>query len=58
MWTMGDDFRYQYAESWFKQMDKLIHYVNKVSIEDWTIDDDYVLAVETGNTIESCFECD
>lgn len=30
MWTMGDDFKYQYAESWFKQMDKLIHYVNKV----------------------------
>ena len=30
MWTMGDDFQYQYAESWFKQMDKLIHYVNKV----------------------------
>ncbi|KAL8472457.1 hypothetical protein ACS0TY_029611 [Phlomoides rotata] len=29
MWTMGDDFRYQYAETWFKQMDKLIHYVNK-----------------------------
>ncbi|KAL8240385.1 hypothetical protein R6Q59_013740 [Mikania micrantha] len=29
MWTMGEDFRYQYAESWFKQMDKLIHYVNK-----------------------------
>ncbi|KAK1414426.1 hypothetical protein QVD17_30170 [Tagetes erecta] len=29
MWTMGDDFHYQYAESWFKQMDKLIHYVNK-----------------------------
>lgn len=29
MWTMGDDFRYQYAESWFRQMDKLIHYVNK-----------------------------
>ncbi|XP_015951770.2 alpha-mannosidase [Arachis duranensis] len=28
MWTMGDDFQYQYAESWFKQMDKLIHYVN------------------------------
>lgn len=27
---MGDDFRYQYAESWFKQMDKFIHYVNKV----------------------------
>ncbi|CAK9168947.1 unnamed protein product, partial [Ilex paraguariensis] len=31
MWTMGDDFQYQYAESWFKQMDKLIHYVNKAS---------------------------
>ena len=30
MWTMGDDFLYQYAENWFKQMDKLIHYVNKV----------------------------
>ncbi|XP_057545265.1 probable alpha-mannosidase At5g66150 isoform X2 [Amaranthus tricolor] len=29
MWTMGDDFQYQYAESWFKQIDKLIHYVNK-----------------------------
>ncbi|KAJ6378447.1 hypothetical protein OIU78_028649 [Salix suchowensis] len=29
MWTMGDDFQYQYAESWFKQMDKFIHYVNE-----------------------------
>ncbi|OVA09674.1 Glycoside hydrolase family 38 [Macleaya cordata] len=28
MWTMGTDFNYQYANSWFKQMDKLIHYVN------------------------------
>ncbi|KAK7311283.1 hypothetical protein RJT34_09317 [Clitoria ternatea] len=29
MWTMGTDFKYQYAETWFRQMDKLIHYVNK-----------------------------
>ncbi|KAK8963515.1 hypothetical protein KSP40_PGU009535 [Platanthera guangdongensis] len=29
MWTMGDDFQYQYAESWFREMDKLINYVNK-----------------------------
>ncbi|XP_015893889.3 probable alpha-mannosidase At5g13980 isoform X1 [Ziziphus jujuba] len=29
MWTMGTDFRYQYAHTWFRQMDKLIHYVNK-----------------------------
>ncbi|CAO2829686.1 unnamed protein product [Amaranthus hypochondriacus] len=28
MWTMGEDFRYQYANSWFRQMDKFIHYVN------------------------------
>ncbi|KAK1365130.1 hypothetical protein POM88_040691 [Heracleum sosnowskyi] len=28
MWTMSDEFQYQYAETWFKQMDKLIHYVN------------------------------
>ncbi|KAK1369859.1 Alpha-mannosidase [Heracleum sosnowskyi] len=28
MWAMGTDFRYQYALSWFRQMDKFIHYVN------------------------------
>ncbi|KAK9278049.1 hypothetical protein L1049_027607 [Liquidambar formosana] len=29
MWTMGGDFKYQYARTWFRQMDKLIHYVNQ-----------------------------
>ncbi|OMO99294.1 hypothetical protein COLO4_13370 [Corchorus olitorius] len=29
MWTMGEDFKYQYAHTWFRQLDKLIHYVNK-----------------------------
>ncbi|KAJ4794961.1 Alpha-mannosidase [Rhynchospora pubera] len=29
MFTMGTDFKYQYAESWFRNLDKLIHYVNK-----------------------------
>ncbi|KAH7421965.1 hypothetical protein KP509_13G083700 [Ceratopteris richardii] len=29
MWTMGDDFAYEYANTWFKQLDKLVHYVNK-----------------------------
>ncbi|MQM18748.1 hypothetical protein Taro_051744 [Colocasia esculenta] len=28
MWTMGTDFKYQYATTWFRQLDKLIHYVN------------------------------
>lgn len=32
MWTMGTDFRYQYATSWFRQMDKFIHYVKMVYI--------------------------
>ncbi|GJY42435.1 alpha-mannosidase [Tanacetum coccineum] len=32
MWTMGDDFQYQYAESWFKEMDKLIHMFNNPNI--------------------------
>lgn len=29
MWTMGEDFAYENANTWFKQMDKLIHYANK-----------------------------
>ncbi|KAM6583976.1 hypothetical protein CsatB_010978 [Cannabis sativa] len=29
MWTMGTDFQYQYARTWFRQMDKFIHYVNQ-----------------------------
>ncbi|KAE9449025.1 hypothetical protein C3L33_19078, partial [Rhododendron williamsianum] len=32
MWLMGTDFRYQYANSWFRQIDKFIHYVNLVMI--------------------------
>ncbi|KAK9926542.1 hypothetical protein M0R45_023767 [Rubus argutus] len=29
MWTMGTDFKYQYAHTWFRQMDKFINYVNQ-----------------------------
>ncbi|KAK4374664.1 hypothetical protein RND71_005341 [Anisodus tanguticus] len=29
MWTMGTDFKYQYAHTWYQNMDKLIHYVNQ-----------------------------
>ncbi|GMQ09533.1 hypothetical protein CsSME_00052871 [Camellia sinensis var. sinensis] len=29
MWTMGTDFKYQYAQTWFRNLDKLIHYVNQ-----------------------------
>ncbi|KHN31257.1 Lysosomal alpha-mannosidase [Glycine soja] len=29
MWTMGTDFKYQYAQTWFRQLDKFIHYVNQ-----------------------------
>lgn len=28
MLTMGSDFNYQNANTWYKNMDKLIHYVN------------------------------
>lgn len=29
MWTMGTDFKYQYAHTWYRQLDKFIHYVNQ-----------------------------
>ncbi|KAF3623492.1 Alpha-mannosidase [Capsicum annuum] len=29
MWTMGTDFKYQYSHTWFRNIDKLIHYVNQ-----------------------------
>ncbi|MCH97975.1 lysosomal alpha-mannosidase-like, partial [Trifolium medium] len=38
MWEMGTDFRYQYANSWFRQMDKFIHYVNQVLEFVWLIE--------------------
>jgi len=28
MWTEGMDFNYQNAQTWFKNLDKLIGYVN------------------------------
>ena len=31
MFTMGTDFQYQYATTWFRPMDKLIHYLNMVT---------------------------
>ena len=34
MLTMGDDFNYQNAGMWFKNLDKLINYVNKVFTKD------------------------
>ena len=30
MMTMGSDFQYEDAREWFKNLDKLINYVNKV----------------------------
>ena len=29
--TMGEDFQYENANTWYKNLDKLIEYVNKVS---------------------------
>ncbi|KAJ4838393.1 hypothetical protein Tsubulata_017421, partial [Turnera subulata] len=31
MWTMGTDFQYQFARTWFRQMDKFINYVNQAA---------------------------
>lgn len=31
MLTMGSDFQYENAERWYKNLDKLIRYVNEVS---------------------------
>ena len=32
MMTMGADFNYGNAVTWFKNLDKLIHYVNEVNM--------------------------
>lgn len=29
MFLMGSDFQYENADSWYKNLDKIIHYVNK-----------------------------
>lgn len=33
MWKMGSDFQYRNAREWFKNLDKLMHYVNEKSDE-------------------------
>ena len=38
MFTFGTDFNYQNANTWFKNMDKLIHYVNQ-DVRDGNYDD-------------------
>ena len=37
MMTMGSDFQYSNAQMWFKNLDKLIKYVNQVSYNRCTI---------------------
>ena len=32
--TMGSDFQYKNAYLWYENLDKLIHYVNEVCVED------------------------
>jgi len=50
MFTMGTDFKYQYAETWFRQLDKFIHYVNQVKFL-LTLPKDYLIAVLTSTEI-------